>query len=112
MQHQDLKNLDNEVENYKKTILKEQETNENLTLHHNKACAEENHVKKQIETTETKRSQLRTEYTMYGRVLQETSQALAKENTVSGVGVVCGWYAVYSRVLAVRLEQREHLEWV
>lgn len=90
MQRQDLKNLDNEVENYKKTILKEQETNENLTLHYNKACAEENHVKKQIDISETKRDQLRSEYAMYSRVLQETSQALAKETTVSGMGVAGG----------------------
>ena len=86
MQHQDLKNLESEIENYKKMILKEQETNENLTLHHNKACAEENHVKKLMETCETKRSQLRADYVMYSRILQETSQALAKERTVRVYG--------------------------
>ncbi len=82
LQRQHLKNLDNEIENYKKTILKEQENNENLTLHYNKACAEEGHVKKLMETSETKQGQLRSEYSMYSRVLQETSQGLAKENTV------------------------------
>jgi len=93
LQHQDLKNLDSEIENYKKMILKEQETNENLTLHHNKACAEENHVKKLIQTCEAKQSQLKADYAMYSRILHETSQSLAKEKTVRAIAI-CGGSSV------------------
>ncbi len=49
----------------------------------NKVNADIAHVKKQIDTSVSKRDQLKADYTTYTRILQETEQSLAKANTVS-----------------------------
>lgn len=82
-QHQQVRNLETEIDNYKKSIIKEQERNEELTMMLNKLSADIEHVKKQIETSMIKKEALKVEYMTYTRTLQETEQFLAKANTVS-----------------------------
>lgn len=81
-QQQQIRSLDMEVDNYKKSIIKEEERNEELTMLLNKITADINHITKQIEASVSKRDQLRTEYATYTRALQETEQSLAKATTV------------------------------
>lgn len=78
-----MRSLQTEIDNYKKSITKEQERNEELTMMVNKVEADINHVKKQIEVSAAKREELKVEYMTYTRTLQETEQALAKASTVS-----------------------------
>ena len=82
MQRQQLQSLETEIENYKKSITKEQERNEGLTMMVNKVEADIAHVKRQIEASEAKLDQLKSEYMTYTRTLQETEQSLAKATTV------------------------------
>lgn len=71
-----------EVDNYKKSIIKEEERNEELTMLLNKVNADIAHVNKQIETSVAKKDKLKADYMTYTRTLQETEQALAKATTV------------------------------
>lgn len=82
MQRQQLQSLETEVDNYKRNITKEQERNEGLTMMLNKVEADIAHIKGQIEASEAKLEVLKTEYTTYTRMLQETEQSLAKAITV------------------------------
>ena len=82
-QQQQIRSLDMEVDNYKKSIIKEEERNEELTMLLNKINADISHISKQIETSASKRDQLKAEYIAYTRALQETEQSLAKAVTVS-----------------------------
>ena len=86
MQRQQLQSLETEIENYKKSITKEQERNEGLTMMVNKVEADIAHVKRQIEASEAKLDQLKSEYMTYTRTLQETEQSLAKATTVNQLG--------------------------
>ncbi len=76
MQHEQIFRMETESDNYKKTILKEQEHNEQLTLLLKKIQSDTAHVKKQIENIAIKIDTLQTEYSAYTRALQETEQAL------------------------------------
>lgn len=71
-----------EIDNYKKSINKEQEKNEDLTMMLNKLDADIEHTKKKIESSTIKREALKMEYMTYTRTLQETEQSLARANTV------------------------------
>lgn len=71
-----------EADNYKKSIIREEEKNEELTMLLNKINADINHITKQIEISASKRDQLKAEYVTYTRALQETEQSLAKAVTV------------------------------
>ena len=75
--------METESENYKKTILKEQEHNEQLTLLLKKIESDTSHVKKQMEHIALKIDSLQTEYSAYTRALQETEQALTIASGVS-----------------------------
>lgn len=72
-----------EVDAYKKSIIKEEERNEELTMLLNKVNADIAHVTKQMESSVNKRDALKAEYMTYTRTLQETDQSLAKAVTVS-----------------------------
>ncbi len=74
--------METEIENYKKSIMSEQERNEQLTMLLNKVEMDIAHVKRQIEATQAKRERLRQEYMTYTRTLQETEQSLARATTV------------------------------
>ena len=89
MQRQQLQSLETEVDNYKKNITKEQERNEGLTMMVNKVEADIAHIKGQIDASEAKLELLKTEYTTYTRMLQETEQSLAKAITVCGYMYLC-----------------------
>ena len=82
MQRQQLQSLETEVDNYKKNITKEQERNEGLTMMVNKVEAD-------IDASEAKLELLKTEYTTYTRMLQETEQSLAKAITVCRYMYLC-----------------------
>lgn len=82
-QQEQIRSLSTEVDNYKKSILKEEERNEELTMMLNKVNADIAHVNKQIEASMAKKDRLKAEYMTYTRTLQETEQALAKATTVS-----------------------------
>lgn len=79
--------MNTEVDNYKKSIIKEEERNEELTMMLNKVNADIRHFTKQIENSVSKKEQMRSEYATYTRTLQETEQSLAKANTVSLLGI-------------------------
>lgn len=89
MQHQQLQSLETEVDNYKKNITLEQERNEGLTMMVNKVEADIAHIKGQIDASEAKLELLKTEYTTYTRMLQETEQSLAKAITVCRFMYLC-----------------------
>ena len=78
-----MQSLNTEADNYKKSITKEQERNEELTMLLNKVNADITHVTKQIEVSVHRKDQLRAEYMTYTRTLQEIEQSLAKATTVS-----------------------------
>ena len=82
--HQEkVQSLSTEAGNYKKSIVKEQEKNEELTLSRNKIDTDIAHITKQIEMSANKRDQLKTEFMTYTRTYQETEQSLAKATIVS-----------------------------
>ena len=80
--------MDTEIESYKKAVLKEQERSEQLTGMLRKLEADIAHVKKQIESSQAKREQLKMEYMTYTRTLQETEEALNRATTVSRTGII------------------------
>lgn len=82
-QEQRVRSLGTEADNYKKSILKEQEKNEALTMLLNKVNADIVHVSKQIEISVNRKDRLKADYMTYTRTLQEIEQSLAKATTVS-----------------------------
>jgi len=94
------------VDNYKKSIIKEQERNEELTLMLNKLNADIEHVMKQVESSVAKKEALKVEFMTYTRTLQETEQSLARANTVSHITTLWStcihvMYTLYSLSLHV-----------
>ena len=79
---EEVDNLEREIDFFKRSILKEEEKNEQLTLLLNKSTSEEKRVKKQIKISNTKKEQLETEYITFTRILQETQQSLTEESMV------------------------------
>ena len=75
--------MDGEIENLKKSIIKEQERNENLTMLVNKADADIKHVCHQIEQSNVKKDLLQKEYMTFTSMLHEAEQSLAKTTAVS-----------------------------
>lgn len=80
--------MDGEIENLKKSIIKEQERNENLTMLVSKADADIKHICHQIEQSALKKDLLQKEYITFTSMLHEAEQSLAKTATVS----VCTFY--------------------
>lgn len=75
--------MDGEIENLKKSIIKEQERNENLTMLASKAEADIKHVCHQIEQSALKKDLLQKEYITFTSMLHEAEQSLSKTATVS-----------------------------
>lgn len=73
--------LETEIEGYKKSIFKEQEQNEKLTLILNKTESDIATVKKMLQQCNAKHEALKNEYATYSRMLHETEQALNRANT-------------------------------
>ncbi|PIK45458.1 hypothetical protein BSL78_17690, partial [Apostichopus japonicus] len=80
-QRQQIQSLQTEIEGYKKSIQKEQENNETLTLMLQKNEIDINSMRKQITTSQTKQEQLKQEYGAYSRMLHETEQNLNRATT-------------------------------
>lgn len=75
-QEQKILSMETEMEGYKRSIQKEQEQNEKLTLILSKTERDIETVKKQLVTCQAKFDALKAEYTTYTRMLHETEQAL------------------------------------
>lgn len=82
-QEQKVLSLETEIEGYKKSIFKEQEQNEKLTLILNKTERDIETVKKQLNQCQAKHDALKASYATYTRMLHETEQALNRAVTVS-----------------------------
>ena len=55
--------METELNGYKKSIVSEQQRNEQLTMLHNKLQMDMSTVKRHVQTSVTKRETLKTEYT-------------------------------------------------
>ena len=82
-QQQKVLSLETEIEGYKKSIQKEQEQNEKLTLILNKTERDIETIKKQLTICQNKHDALKAEYATYTRILHETEQSLNRAMTVS-----------------------------
>lgn len=82
-QKQHIMSLATEIEGYKKSIMKEQENNETLTLLLQKNEIDINSLRKQISTSQDRQEKIKQEYSTYSRMLHETEQALNRATTVS-----------------------------
>ncbi|KAK3598746.1 hypothetical protein CHS0354_028798 [Potamilus streckersoni] len=80
-QQQKVLSLETEIEGYKKSIQKEQEQNEKLTLILNKAERDIETIKKQLAQCQSKHDAQKAEYATYTRMLHETEQALNRAMT-------------------------------
>lgn len=89
-QRQQIQSLQTEIEGYKKSIQKEQENNETLTLMLQKNEIDINSMRKQITTSQTKQEQLKQEYGAYSRMLHETEQNLNRATTVNWEQMLLG----------------------
>jgi chromosome segregation ATPase len=74
--------LETEIEGYKKSISKEQEQNEKLTMILSKTDADVAMVRKMLAQCHAKHDALKNEYATYTRMLHETETALQRANTV------------------------------
>ncbi|XP_025098485.1 coiled-coil domain-containing protein 40-like isoform X2 [Pomacea canaliculata] len=79
-QEQKILSLEMEMEGYQRSIQKEQETNEKLTLILAKTEREIEAVKKQLAQCHSRFDALKAEYTVYTRMLHETEQSLNRAN--------------------------------
>lgn len=75
------------MDGFKKSISKEQEENEKLTMILAKTEAEITVIRKQMAQCQAKFEALKQEYAVYTRMLHETEQALNRANTVCGIHV-------------------------
>ncbi|XP_030840683.1 coiled-coil domain-containing protein 40 [Strongylocentrotus purpuratus] len=80
-QKQHIMSLATEIEGYKKSIMKEQENNETLTLLLQKNEIDINSLRKQISTSQDRQEKIKQEYSTYSRMLHETEQALNRATT-------------------------------
>ena len=91
-QQQRILSLETEIEGYKRSISKEQEQNEKLTLILNKTEQDIATVKKQMQQCMAKHEALKNEYATYSRMLHETEQALNRATTVRTSTSMRRWY--------------------
>ena len=80
---QQIKSLETEIGGYKRSIQKEEEKNETLTMVLNKVETNKTQTKKLIKQSVSKQDALKQRYATYSRTLHETEQAYNKANTVS-----------------------------
>ena len=79
------------MEGYKKSIQKEQEQNEKLTMILGKTERDIESVKKQLAQCQARFDALKQEYTAYTRMLHETEQALNRAQAVSFIQWSCSF---------------------
>ncbi|XP_077980301.1 coiled-coil domain-containing protein 40-like [Glandiceps talaboti] len=80
-QKQSILSFDTEIDGYKKSIQKEQENNEMLTLLQNKNDADIATTKKLIQQCQDRQEKLKQEYSTFTRMLHETEQSLNRSTT-------------------------------
>ncbi|XP_063694367.1 coiled-coil domain-containing protein 40-like isoform X3 [Bolinopsis microptera] len=81
LQREKIQSMETELNGYRKSIINEQQRNEQLTMLHNKLLMDMSTVKRHIQTSVQKREQLKTDYSKYAKVLQESEVSLAKTTT-------------------------------
>ncbi|KAL5246650.1 hypothetical protein ACHWQZ_G018758 [Mnemiopsis leidyi] len=81
LQREKIQSMETELNGYRKSIIAEQQRNEQLTMLHNKLQMDMSTVKRHIQTSVQKREQLKTEYSKYAKVLQESEVSLSKTTT-------------------------------
>uniref|UniRef100_H2YI71 Coiled-coil domain-containing protein 40 n=1 Tax=Ciona savignyi TaxID=51511 RepID=H2YI71_CIOSA len=100
---QQVKSLDTEISGYKRSIQKEEERNETLTMVLNKAETDKTLTKKLIKQNLIKQDALKQTYGTYSRTLHETEQAFNKAATEKSMKL--------SEINALRKQiEREYLE--
>ena len=72
-----------EIDSYKKSIIKEQESNETFTIMKNQRTAEMKNIEKALKNNKMKMDILQEEYNAYNRALNETEKQLSSLNSVS-----------------------------
>lgn len=85
IQNDRLQSLSTEIDGYKRSILKEQEKNETLTIQYRKLGNDLSVVKRQMVGCESRREALRVEYSKFTRILHEAEQDLMKATTVRNI---------------------------
>jgi chromosome segregation ATPase len=77
-----------EIDSYKKSIIKEQETNESLTIRLNQRKSETKNLDKSLKINKDKMDTLQQEYSAYNRALKETESALNAINMVNNFIII------------------------
>lgn len=72
-----------EIDSYKKSIIREQEKNESLTLITNQRYSEIKNLEKSLQINKDKMDTLQQEYSQFNRALKETETKLASINLVT-----------------------------
>ncbi|CAB1344879.1 unnamed protein product [Coregonus sp. 'balchen'] len=80
-----VRSLDTEIEGFKKSITREEERNELLTVLLNRTQLDSATSKKLISQSHSQQEALKAQYSIYMRILQETEQTLQRVNTECGV---------------------------
>ncbi|CAH1795383.1 unnamed protein product, partial [Owenia fusiformis] len=102
-QQQRIMSLETEIDGYKRSIQKEQEQNEKLTLILNKTEVDIATVRKLMSICQAKQEALKSEYATFTRMLHETEQALNRANTDKTLKL--------NELTALRKQiEREHLQ--
>lgn len=71
-----------EIDSYKKSIIKEQEKNESLTLITNQRYSEIKNLDKSLQINKDRMDTLQQEYNQFNRALKETETKLSSINLV------------------------------
>eukprot|EP00116_Pleurobrachia_bachei_P002938 sb/3463200/ len=77
--------METELTGFKKNIVTEQQRNEQLTMLHNKLLMDICTVKKHVQSSVQKREVLKTEYSKFTKILQESEVHLSKATTERNV---------------------------
>ncbi|KAM9490921.1 coiled-coil domain-containing protein 40 isoform 3-T4 [Salvelinus alpinus] len=80
-----VRSLDTEIEGFKKSITREGERNELLTVLLNRTQLDSATSRKLISHSHSQQEMLQVQYSIYARTLQETEQTLQRVNTECGV---------------------------
>lgn len=83
LQLQRIDTMNTEMESYKRSIVKEQELNEKLTLVLNRTKYEIQNLEKLLETSADKSETIKQEISTYTKALEETQSMLNRVNNVS-----------------------------
>lgn len=85
LQLQRIDTMNTEMESYKRSIVKEQELNEKLTLVLNRTKYEIQNLEKLLQTNSEKSETIKQEISTYTKALEETQLMLNRVNTVKKI---------------------------